>query len=649
MRPFVHLPVIGIFSGLLLIAGCSGSDGPAALQDEASRLVAAKAEVQRLQCECAVQTGAYVNVAACEADLFKLEPAGDAQCLRDVFAANPVDVPAVDCELSELEGLASCIAAANCDENASDVCFDGLDQRLNACPKGPATSGDTFTIAAANGASIPIPGGLILNMPGAKVAFEDEDFYPSNLLSELPTFTNDDADFLNDDVDRLSGGNLTSTDGTIEYSFDITDFMVAIDPIETFKYNYTATGTLTNTLGGDAFNLNGAPFFITVKHDIKIAPDSTSEASAIRQAQWSVMADYWFGAPPFVPGSIRASAPTQLLATDSSFDALVDSCQNLPGDQLALILGSSVDDNFGQLCRCAPDDAARVQCLLGKDNVSPRNDCLAQLVDQDPLAAEVTECIIEELDFDTDSMTGRVCCAANPGDPDCLNSGGALDVAQSFRRCTPSDAARDVAEAVLFCMGPPPPPPPPPVDFSSDPARCDNTTNLASGVPGDFMVITRSRLLDGNGIPHPRHYVIFDLTQLSSLATLDAAQPLVTALYGLDAGSIKAVTDQCELPDIVSIALDGDGTPPNFGSINGRISDVQNGLNDLPTFIAQGRARAEEYARRLYKQIVCPAVSTVVGTLSLPAPGGNVAAQFVADAVNAMIKQAILGSFGCLE
>jgi hypothetical protein len=617
--------------------------------DAASRLVSVKDEIQNLQCECAVRAGTYASVADCRADIFKLEPSGDAQCLRDLFVANPLDEPAIDCQLSGFEGLASCIASANCNDEAGAACVTDFDARLNACPKGPATSGDSFGIDLADGVSIPFQNGLILNLPAAEAYFADENFYPSNALSNLPTFTNDDADPLNDDVDSLSSGKLTNTDGTLEYQFDITDFTVAIDPIETYKYSYTAVGTLTNSLGGDVLDWNGVPLSINVKHDIQAAPDSTSEASAVRQAQWMVMADYTIGVPT-VPGGITSSAPTQLLAKDSFFDASVDSCQNLPVDQLTAIYGASLDANIEERCRCAPDDAARAQCLLARDNVSPRSDCLAQLVDNDPLAAEVTECVIEDLDLEANSMAGLACCA-NPGDTGCLDRSGYFDATQTFRNCASSAAARDVAEAVLFCMGPPPPPPPAPVDFSDDPARCDNVTSLASGIAGDFMVVTASRKLDGDGNPYPRHYMILDLTlpEIGELAALDAAQPLLTALYGLDAGNLTEVKDQCELPNIVSIALDGDGTPPDFGSINDRIRDLQNGLEDLPAFIARGRAQAEAYAEQLYKQLVCPAVSVIVSALSLPVPGGNIAAQIVADIINAMIKQAILGVFGCLS
>lgn len=645
MRVFNQLPVLGIIFGLLLMGGCSGGGDapPTTPLDEASRLVVAKAEFQRLQCECDVQAGTYASVASCKADKFKLEPDADAQCLRDIFAANPLDVPTIACELSTLEGLSSCIAAASCNEEASQACLAGLEGRQDVCPKGPATSGDTFGIDLANGVSFPFPGGLSLNMPMAEIYFDDNNFYPSTPVTKLPTFTNDDDDLLNDDVDSLSGGKLTDAAGTIEYNVDIIDFTVAIDPIETYKYNYTATGTLTNTTGSDALGLNGVPLFISVKHDINAVPDSTSEESVIRRAQWSVMADYSIGIP-FVPGSIMASAPTRLLAKDSFLDASIDSCQNLPGDQLAVVYGESLDANYDELCRCAPDDATRSQCLLSREGLSPRVDCLDQLVDLNPLAAEVTECIVEELDFETDAMTGMVCCA-NPGDSDCLSSSGTFTAAQTFSRCATSAVTRDTANAIFFCMGPPPPPPVPTVDFSSDPARCDNTKMLASGVPGDFMVVTASRQLDGSGIPYPRHYIILDLVQLSDLATFDAAQPLLTALYGIDAGSPTEVKDQCDQPNIVSIALDGDGTPPDFGSVNARISDVQNGLAGLPAAIALGKMQAEAYVKELYKASVCPAFTNMTDFVKIKVPGpGSIYTSAIATAI---AKKAILSAVGC--
>ena len=655
MKHLNLLPVTILIIGLLLLGGCSSGDSgsnptannacpavvlPPTPFDEASRAVSVAAEFKHLHCECLVQGGEYACVADCLADNFKLEPNADAQCLRDVFTGNPLDATAIECGLTVLEDFTSCYAAASCNPDAIISCVLDTESREAMCPQGPATSGDTFSIALANGITIPggppgsgVPELLTVNMPSAELFFSKDKFYPSALIEpklKLPTFTNTD-------VDSLAGGTFVVIEDGSEQNFDITDFTVTADNVDSSKYNYTVTGTLASGVGNPIV-IDGTPLFISVKHDINAVPEFTSNAVSVRQSLWEVTADYSLGAAENLP--FASDVPTQLIAKDSLFTEQSESCSNLPGDQLATIYGESLDTNFDESCRCAPDDASRTQCLLAKGSESPRNECLAKLLDSDPLATEITECIIGGLDRNADKLAELVCCA-NPDDTSCLSSSGGniysgTSAAAFF--CANSDAELDTAEAIFSCMGPPPPPP---LDFSDDPARCDNMTELASGMPGDFMVVTHSRKLDSNsGEYYPRHYMIMDLNQLTELATLDAAQPLLLSLYTQDADTSADRKDQCEEAGKVSIALDGDGSPPDLNALNDRINELQNGLENLSDFIAQGKAEAEAYAEDLYQNSVCPAVEE---SLEHTTRGDKKATKLLLF----IIRKSILSRLGC--
>jgi len=649
MRLIYRLPVIALIFGLLLLGGCSSGDNsqladepiktaclavedptPPTPFDEASRLVSVQAEIQRLQCECAVQAGTYACVADCEADLFKLEPNGNAQCLRELFAANPLEAPMLDCNLTELEGLASCLTTASCNEDASLVCLTDFDDRLNVCPTGPGSLGDSFGIELSGPVNTALLGISEMNFPAARVVFTDQSFYPGASilpLTNLPTFTNTD-------VGSLVGGTLTNVPGapTFEYSFDITSFTVAADPIQTFLLNYTATGTLTDTLGGNPVGLNGATLDINVAIAQHTSPDSTVTEPGFRQVEWAADADYTF---TFAGGAIASfgGESSRLLAYDSFFDAALDSCLDLPGDQLAALYGESLDATFDQACRCAADETERDQCLSAKP--SPRIDCLTQVVNFSPLAAEVTECLVEELDDETEFMTTQACCA-NPGDFDCLspdNFSSTISAGLNTGRCTSSDEARDLGDAILACMRPLP------VDFSDDPARCDNVNSLASGEAGDFMVVTRSQKLDLNGVPYLRHYLILDLSKINVLASIpvDAVQQFLFSLYLLDANTSNDATDQCEQAGIVSIALDDINTTADFIALSASIRAVQDSLDAVPGLIQGGVTDMAAYAEQLYTNEICPTFDEIIDAGLMTAP----------PILDILLKNVLLDRLGC--
>ena len=583
-----------------------------------------KDQVQNLQCECAAQAGTYASVADCRSDIFKLEPLGDAQCMRELFAANPLEAPMLDCNLTELENLASCLAGASCNEDLTLACLGDFDQRLTACPTGPGTLGDSFGFDSSDAVAMSAPGIPELRFTAATAIFTDQSFYPGTSIlpfSNLPTFT--DAD-----IGSLEGGTLT--DGAESYNFDVTSFTVSVDPLFSFLLNYTASGTLTDSSGVDV-----ATLVINVQNESHDPPDTTITEPGFKRMEWSADASYEINLPGAPVPPIAFSGSTKLVAYDSFFDAALESCQDLPGDQLAAVFGDSLDASIDELCRCSEDETVRAQCLLAKQDF--RSDCLAQIVDLDPIAAEVTECLVEQLDTDTELMSGQACCA-NPGDVDCLSSGpfsGSLGAGLEVAQCLPSDEARGFADAILACLRPPPLV----IDFSDDPARCDNETSLASGEAGYFMVVTRSRKLDPNDVPYSRHYLILDLTQLSALATIpvDAVQQFLFSLFLLDADTSPGATDQCERPNIVSIALDDADATANFIAVSDNIRFVQEGLVALPDEIAGGFTDIEAYVEQLYENEICPTFDEIIDA-------GLTEADFPLDI---LLKKVLLGRLGC--
>ena len=114
---------------------CTAAPDPAPPEptDVASRLVAANAEAQRLQCECAVGFGAYACVENCEAELFKLEPNGDVECFRELLGTT-LDTPTVECQLGAIEALNECVPSAECDDDAFTACLIPFEVALSSCP-----------------------------------------------------------------------------------------------------------------------------------------------------------------------------------------------------------------------------------------------------------------------------------------------------------------------------------------------------------------------------------------------------------------------------------------------------------------------------------------------------------------------------------
>lgn len=652
MRRSNKLTVIALILGLASMGGCSSSEDPgsSAILDEASRLVLVKDEIQLLQCECAVQAGAYASVADCRADVFKLEPTGNAQCMRELFAANPLEAPMLDCNITELENLSSCLAGASCNEDLSLACLDDFDERLMVCPKGPGTLGDSFGIDLSGAVDLPVLGVPGVSFPASKAIFTDQNFYPGTStlpFANLPTFTITD-------IGSLDGGTLTNVTGSpvIGYDFDVTSFTASVEPNLTYLLNYTATGILRDTSAGTPTAFDGATLIINVQNESHEPPDTTVTEPGYKQMEWSADASYQIILPGGIPPLPPFNGSTKLIAYDSFFDAALESCQDLPGDQLATVFGSSLDASIDELCRCSEDETVRAQCLLAKQDY--RSDCLAQIVDLDPVAAEVTECLVEQLDTETDLMAGQACCE-NPGDFDCLSAdptSGNFGAAMNVSQCVPSDEARGYADAIVACLSPPPPPPP---VFSDDPARCEPTQDmLASGQVTDFMFVSRSQKVDPTtGSLYKRDYLIVNLEKLTRLAvvsraeSLDTVQQFLFSLYYLDADPSPNAKDQCEQPGIVSLALEYVGDPPQYLQLGGLVGDAGAGLDNLDDLITNAQDTVEAFAVELVQDLLCPAFESAVTENSAASKFClklSCTAQVIAAKV---VETALLAAVGC--
>lgn len=657
--PWRHLFIFLIITiGLVLIVGSGGGGGDGGggddgggddgggddALDQSERLLAAKADFQRLQCDCAVQSGAYSSIAECEADLFKLEPIGNdnEQCLRDVISANLEENSNLECELVALEDLSDCTATASCSDDIFATCLTELERQLSACP-GPV--GDSLVIDYSSGdpdLSSLLEPGVVVDLPQAEAFFAEDKFnLDASSVSFPPTFSTGE-------IVRLNGGVLADVSGPlpIGYDLNVTGFGVTLPdtPSSDDRIFYSITGTLNDAIGGDPAGFDGAELNIFYSSDrtLSAGPIEMS-GNAIRSRTWEASGSYSIANRPDSAEDVFIEGLMQLTVSDSFFEEALESCQNLPGDQLVAFYNESLDTAYEELCQCADEletiPGGGESCRDPKQ--SPRPDCLEALLDISPLVAEYTECLIADLDTAAEELPELACRISDPGCTDCVqfdadsNSWISPPEIWQTNGCGASPA---ITEAFQSCLGPLPPPP---VDFSDDPARCTPTQDmLASGNEGDVMVVSLSQKLNPDSVPpflpFSRHYVILQLDQLAILQQipLDTIQQSLFALYLLDGDPTR---DQCEMPGIVSIAFDDPATVPDFDSINTQIAEIRDALGQLPARIQEGQEQAEAAADELYNDLICGAVGD-----NYASPPG------VGFWKGLLLKQLLLGATGCL-
>jgi len=132
LRSSFTTTLLGLIGITLLLGIAPGCDGDGGTEDIASRFIAAQDSIQQAQCTCAVAAGDYASQEECIAEEFKTEPLGDEACLAQVIVDYPGDVPAIECELANVETLAACLTTAACEETAIEACIQGS---LVECPE----------------------------------------------------------------------------------------------------------------------------------------------------------------------------------------------------------------------------------------------------------------------------------------------------------------------------------------------------------------------------------------------------------------------------------------------------------------------------------------------------------------------------------
>lgn len=97
-------------------------------------------------CECRVANGSATDVASC---IEKMNQGGsdETACLCDYYADHPDGQAYIGCLITSDEMAADCVAAAACDEDEGDACFNMLGEDLEACP--PLSEATREGVAAA--------------------------------------------------------------------------------------------------------------------------------------------------------------------------------------------------------------------------------------------------------------------------------------------------------------------------------------------------------------------------------------------------------------------------------------------------------------------------------------------------------------------
>ncbi len=621
---------------------------PPAATDVASRLVVANAEAQRLNCDCAVGFGAFACVENCEAELFKLEPNGDVECFRELLGTT-LDTPTVECQLEAVEALNACTPDAECDDDEFAGCLVPFEAAIGACPEAAmgferladgcfdrtgeelvALYSDSLD-AAFEEACRCVPDEEREACLAAKESPRQECLAPLLGIDPLPRrvteclieYLDEEIEFLQDeaccegpdDFDCRTGpfwfsGELSQVD---QRSVQISGALGFCLGAELDLVVYTATGTLSDTVGGDAAGLDGAT--LTVR--VSASPDALStplSSGTSERAVWNAAASYQITERPGGAPSVTFAAPTEL-----------DMVNRFPADPETPQLPSD------------PPDTVRIESASGLFEGA---------------AVELPFVLAEFLTFDVFKDRLSPTIRSLPGYQEALRGGTLADASgsgafsydyevESFRG--DPIPAFDASEAVMSCMGPEPELPFAP---RNDAGRCgDQEALLVSGELDDFMAISRSAAEDANGNPY-LHYLILRRDQIAEvqayvednplLAELDPVRALVAALQAAD----DSDDDYCEDGGgYVSVAVpEAVGTPPDLSEVGARIAEAQQALNMLKELDLQAlKEEAVQIVLDTVRMAVCPTIGTGVNAL------------FPARSYKALVKRiALLGVMGAV-
>jgi hypothetical protein len=632
---------------------CTAAPDPAPPEptDVASRLVAANAEAQRLQCECAVGFGAYACVENCEAELFKLEPNGDVECFRELLGTT-LDTPTVECQLGAIEALNECVPSAECDDDAFTACLIPFEVALSSCPDA-AQGFETLADGCFDRTGEELVGLYSASLDVAHeeacrcVADEERDAclafkespredclsslldiapLPRRVTECLIEYLDEETEFLEDEACCESPDDFDCRSGTFWFSgplnqlagqrFRISGALVNCLGSEQNHIVYTATGTLSDAAGGDAAQLEGATLTVRISAD----PDASStplSSGTSERAVWNAAASYTITGRPDGAPNLSFAAPTEL-----------DMVNRFPADPGTPQLPSD------------PPDTVRIESASGLLEGAP--------VDLPFVQASY-------LSFDLFKDRGSPTIRSLPSYHEAL-SGGALadasgggafsyDYEVEYFRGDPIPVF-DATEAVLYCMGPEPELP---FAARNDAGRCgDEEALLVSGGLEDFMAVSRSAAQDDSGDPYLYYLVIRrdEISQLQAyvegnplLAELDPIRALVSALEAAD----DSEDDYCEDGGgVVSVALPPEaGRPPDLSQVAARIEQAQRALDTLQQLDLQTlKEEAVQIALDTVRAAVCPTIGVAVNAVIAPR-------NFKRLAVNIAV-QGILGAVtGC--
>jgi hypothetical protein len=646
----------GTPDGGIVDALCTAPPDPAppAPTDVASRLVSANAEAQRLQCDCAVDFSAYACVDNCEADLFKLEPNGDVQCLRDLLGST-LDAPTVECQLAAIESLNACIPGAECSDDAFDACLIPFEIALLSCP--PAAQGFE---ALADGCFDRTGNELVdLYTASLDAAFDeacrcvasDEEREECLALKQAPRvdcltllmeldplpravteclieYLDEEAELLADEACCESPDDFDCRTGPFLFSGELNPFGSPRGRIsgalgnclgsEQNRIVYTATGTLSDAMGGDAARLEDATLTIRVQADPDASPTPLSSGTSER-AVWNAAASYAITGRPNGAPDLTFAASTGLVAVN-----------RFPIDPDAPQLPGGPPDSFG---------------------FESTNGLLEGVAVGLPFVQ--ADFPGHELFSDRETPAIR----SLPSYQEALSGGSLADATGSGAFSYDFDVQRfrgdpvpvfDAADAVVFCMGPEPALP---FDPLNDAGRCgDEEALLVSGGIDDFMAVSRSAAQALDGAPY-LYYLVVRRDQISELQTyvrsnpllaeLDPVRSLVSALETFD----DSEDDNCrDGGGVISVALPPEaGTPPDLSEVATRIEEAQRALGQLRMLDLQAlKEQAVQIVLDTVRQAICPTIGVAVNKVIAPT-------NFKRLALNIALRGVLGTATGCIE
>ena len=573
------------------------------------------------------------------------------ECFRELLGTT-LDTPTVECQLAAVEALNACTPDAECNDDGFAACLLPFEAAVGACPE-PALGFETLAdgcfdrtgeeLVALYDASLDAAYEEACRCVAdeereACLAFKESprddcltpllglDPLPRRVTECLIEYLDEEIEFLQDEACCESPDDFDCRTGPFWFSgelnqlerqqFDISGALAFCLGSEQNLVVYTATGTLSDTVGGDAAELDGATLSVRVSANPEALSTPLSSGTSER-AVWNAAASYQITERPGGAPNLTFAAPTEL-----------DLVNRFPADPGAPQLPSD------------PPDTVRFASASGL------------------LEGAAVDLPFVQADFLTFALfkdRGSPTIRSLPGYQEALSGGALADASGSgafsydyeveYFRGDPIPVF-DATEAVMLCMGPEPKLP---FEARNDAGRCgDEEALLVSGGLEDFMAIGRSAAQDPNGDPY-LYYLVIRRDQISELeayvednpllAELDPVMALVSALQAAD----DSEDDYCEDGGgVVSVAIPRVvGSPPDLSEVGARIEEAQQALNTLQQLDLQTlKEEAVQIVLDTVRMSVCPTIGVGVNALI---PRSN----YKRLALNISVQVAVGAATGC--